>query len=408
MHASRNRSVDKCPGDRGRSYALALVLWTVASAPACSDAPAGTGPSMTAVGTVQAPTGASAPPDETKPASRDVQAPRSDVSDDDAGLGSAVSSRADAGRASANPRLGICSGCAQDIPDEMDMTIHLHHVHLNSADAARSMDFYERFLAAERTKLNDVTDALHAAPILLLIDETEGVPVSRLPTALQHLGWGATDVAAWYQQARAQGVIADTRGGTLFNTFETPSASDPDEGRGLLRASGAPECFPIPDEYLYMYVLGPDQERVEVWTGSHARVSHMHFTTADLAASMSWYERFLGLTTTQSSAYNATFFLDDIFFFIEPIGRASDYQPTDDHVLGHFALSVTDLDAWLQRAREQNIEIVAEPAEVHGFKSFFVRGPDGMLIELVQASRLPELCSDLSAGAATGGASGAR
>jgi hypothetical protein len=34
-------------------------------------------------------------------------------------------------------------------------------------------------------------------------------------------------------------------------------------------------------------------------------------------------------------------------------------------------------------------------AEVHGFKSFFVRGPDGMLIELVQAAPLADLCPPL-------------
>jgi catechol 2,3-dioxygenase-like lactoylglutathione lyase family enzyme len=44
------------------------------------------------------------------------------------------------------------------------------------------------------------------------------------------------------------------------------------------------------------------------------------------------------------------------------------------------------------RVSEQNIEIVAEPAAAHGFRSFFVRGPDGLLIELVEAAKNPELC----------------
>lgn len=44
------------------------------------------------------------------------------------------------------------------------------------------------------------------------------------------------------------------------------------------------------------------------------------------------------------------------------------------------------------RAAEQQIEVVAQPATVHGFESFFVRGPDGLLIELVQAAPNAELC----------------
>jgi catechol 2,3-dioxygenase-like lactoylglutathione lyase family enzyme len=137
---------------------------------------------------------------------------------------------------------------------------------------------------------------------------------------------------------------------------------------------------------------GPDDERVEIWTGADQRVNHVHFTTADLAKTASWYQSFLGLPKEPSNSLAYRFFLDDILFFFEVDGTAADYQPTDDHVLGHIAFSVTNLSAWLSRAREQSIEIVAEPADASGFKSFFVRGPDGMLIEIVQAAPLPELC----------------
>jgi hypothetical protein len=53
---------------------------------------------------------------------------------------------------------------------------------------------------------------------------------------------------------------------------------------------------------------------------------------------------------------------------------------------------VTDLGAWRKRATDHKVEIVAEPAAADGFKSFFVRGPDGLLIKLVQATKLAELC----------------
>jgi catechol 2,3-dioxygenase-like lactoylglutathione lyase family enzyme len=140
-----------------------------------------------------------------------------------------------------------------------------------------------------------------------------------------------------------------------------------------------------------MYVLGPDDERIEVWSGVDTRVNHVHFTTPDLAATAAWYKEFLGLAANPERTFYL-FFIDDTNFYFEPIGRRADYQPTDDHVLNHIAFSVTDLEAWLTRAVDQQIEVVAQPAEVNGFKSFFVRGPDGLLMELVQAAPNEELC----------------
>jgi catechol 2,3-dioxygenase-like lactoylglutathione lyase family enzyme len=69
----------------------------------------------------------------------------------------------------------------------------------------------------------------------------------------------------------------------------------------------------------------------------------------------------------------------------EPIG-------TDGQPLDHIAFSVPDLDAAFEHARTIGAEIVSEPTETeHGFRSFFVRGPQLALLELVAAGpvRLP-------------------
>lgn len=285
----------------------------------------------------------------------------------------------------------LCSGCAAEARDAMDMTVHLHHVHLNVKNREQSALFYEKYFHAERVLLNGTTEALHVAPTLMLLDEKPSAPDGNLPTALQHMGWGAADTGAWYEAAHAQGIAPDTRGFTLFNTNETPTIGDPGSGAIVALSGNVPACFPVPDAVSYMYVLGPDQERIEVWSGVDGRVNHVHFTTADLAATSGWYQRFLGFpSTTPLLSYQ--FFLDDIVFFYEAIGTPTDYKPTDDHTLGHVALAVTDLSAWRKRADEQSIEVVSEPAAAHGFMSFFVRGPDGLLIELVQAAKPSELC----------------
>lgn len=288
-----------------------------------------------------------------------------------------------------------CSGCADEKRDPMDMTVHLHHVHLKSANRERSLSFYEKRFGAKRINLNGVTEALLVTPTIYLIDEVATAPRSDLPVSLQHIGFGSTDVAAWFEKAHADGVMPDTRGNTLFNTSETPTVGAPGSGSLTNQVLGAeaPSCFPLDaDAFGYIYVLGPDQERIEIWTGAEQRVNHVHFTTPDLAAAVGWYQKFLGVGMNASTVLTSNIFIDDVLFFYEPIGAKEDYEPTEDYVLSHIALSVTDLAKWVQRARDQHVEIVAEPAPVHGWSSFFVRGPDGLLVELVEAAKSPLLC----------------
>lgn len=311
--------------------------------------------------------------------------------------GGAASPRAGGGAARDDADAGptgdqICSGCAGEVVDAMDMTIHLHHVHLKSADRERSFAFYEKFLAAKRVELNGVTDALLTTPILLLVDQVTEAPRSALPVALQHVGFGSTNVTMWYDAAHAQGVMPDTRGNTLFNTNETPTESGPTLDLSGLLSTNVPACYPKSDTFGYMYVLGPDQERIEIWSGTDQRVNHVHFTSPDIPTTGAWYQQFLGIEGGSLPLVTYQFFLDDILFFFEPIADAASYQPTDDFVLSHIAFSVANLAAWRERARMQQIQVVSEPAMVNGFLSFFVRGPDGTLIELVQAAPSKLLC----------------
>jgi catechol 2,3-dioxygenase-like lactoylglutathione lyase family enzyme len=238
--------------------------------------------------------------------------------------------------------------------------------------------------------LNAHTQALRTPPALLLLDEVGGAASSALPTALQHVGFGSSDPIAWFGAAEQAGVEPDTRGHTAFSTDATPTIAGP--GSLFTAAIGVepPGCFPIADEIAYVYVLGPDDERIELWSGSDGRINHVHFTSPDLPATLAWYRSFLDLEIAEAGA----FFVDDILFYFEQIGDAADYAPTDEHVLGHIAFSVTDLTAWRARAGAQSVEVVSEPSTVHGFESFFVRGPDGVLIELVQAAPSPALCPD--------------
>jgi catechol 2,3-dioxygenase-like lactoylglutathione lyase family enzyme len=73
-----------------------------------------------------------------------------------------------------------------------------------------------------------------------------------------------------------------------------------------------------------------------------------------------------------------------IFFASAPTIR--EFVPTDDRPLGHIAFSVGKLDAMFARTEQLGIGVVTPPERTtHGFRSFFVRGPDRVLLEFVEA-----------------------
>ena len=130
-------------------------------------------------------------------------------------------------KTSAPTREAVCSGCAAEMLNKQDMKVHLHHVHLNVADRERSAQFYEKFFEAKRVQLNGVSEALRVTPTLILLEQRTSQPLNPLPTAIQHMGWGSTDVGGWYERAHAAGITPDTRGNTLFNTHDKPTLGGP-------------------------------------------------------------------------------------------------------------------------------------------------------------------------------------
>jgi catechol 2,3-dioxygenase-like lactoylglutathione lyase family enzyme len=79
-----------------------------------------------------------------------------------------------------------------------------------------------------------------------------------------------------------------------------------------------------------------------------------------------------------------------LFFNDSPMPNSS--VATDDRPLGHIAFSVYNLDALRDNASTLGVEIVAEPALApEDFRSFFIRAPDQVLIELVEAGPMENL-----------------
>ena len=68
------------------------------------------------------------------------------------------------------------------------------------------------------------------------------------------------------------------------------------------------------------------------------------------------------------------------------------FESTRGRVVDHLAFSYTNIKPVFDRLKKAGVEIL-EPIAVrsdYGFRSFFVQGPDKVVIEIVEAKPVPE------------------
>lgn len=293
---------------------------------------------------------------------------------------------------------GLLAAWGEGSAVRAEETAAFHHVHINAVDPASSISYYKRYFSAVPVKYADVSDALLTDRSFILFNRVETPAPSELKTAIWHLGWGGVDGPSDFAWREREGV-----------EFETP-------------------LMPLGNLH-YMYAYGPDRELVEVWTGfHHHRFGHVHLLADDINATKNWYRAHLGLQgPTQDSprppAIPADLTFDpgagdpSVFRYMwttqvmtdavtlnifgkpgpektfwwahEPI---AEFAKTDGRVVDHIAFSYRDLDAAFERMKAEGVEIVEPIADrpEFGLRSFFVRGPDGVLIEIVQSRPLPQ------------------
>jgi catechol 2,3-dioxygenase-like lactoylglutathione lyase family enzyme len=264
----------------------------------------------------------------------------------------------------------LCSGCPSEAHDRSDTTLRFHHVHLNVTDPTASRAFYSQFFGAEAVRLNGKADALWLAPMLFLMHQVAVAPNDTLEMGLDHVGRGADDPIQWFDEVSKQGVMGDPRRG---------SSSTPTQLGSLT----------------FIYVRGPDAERMEVYNTGTVVVpgheadakefQHVHFITPDVDATAAWYSALLG-QPVNTNALGRDIAVDRTSLFFQTSADPTANAATDDRPLGHIAFSVSDLTMLRQRSDMLGLTIVAEPALApEGFRSFFVRAPDLVLLELVEA-----------------------
>ena len=262
---------------------------------------------------------------------------------------------------------------------------HFHHVHLNVTDPARTIAYYTKIHGATVTKYAGVADALFTERSFILMNKVEEPPASALTAGLWHIGWGGRDIPSEYEWFKKQPEVK-------IHT----------------------ELYPLRNIFV-MYLAGPDGEMIEVNTMGHNRYGHVHLLAADVNETTAWYKKHLGLQgrdfvpkpedMSKVRAWSSGFRCDNVSFVVygqpnyEPKppwwtkeALLTGFDPTDGRVIDHIAFSYRDIGPVFERMKTDGAEIVRPIAHDDRFshESFFVRGPDKVLVEIVEAKPIPE------------------
>jgi lactoylglutathione lyase len=131
-------------------------------------------------------------------------------------------------------------------------------------------------------------------------------------------------------------------------------------------------------------------------------IDHVAISVKDLTQTIAWYARLFGFQLAQTferpdlGAKGAFLKLGGVsleVFEFQNSDEVPDYRkglPSDLRVHGtkHFALRVKDVNESVEDLRKQGVEFVMEPViGGSGRRYVFFRDPDGILVELIEATQ---------------------
>ena len=117
---------------------------------------------------------------------------------------------------------------------------------------------------------------------------------------------------------------------------------------------------------------------------------HIHLRTPDPEATAQWFEKMLGaqvIRSTQQGKPRIDLKLGGGNIFLAPVTATEPANPppvTPYQGLDHFGFAVSGIDAIAAELKKKGVEFTKEPVVPRpGIKICFVRGPQGISIELL-------------------------
>ncbi len=124
---------------------------------------------------------------------------------------------------------------------------------------------------------------------------------------------------------------------------------------------------------------------------AHYSPHHIHLMSHDATAAGKFYEQMFGAKIVASKGANGlprcNMTLDDQVILISTVDESVDQTASGPHSclgLDHIGFRVDDLDEAAAELRAKHAEFSVEPRDGGRVKIAFVKGPDGVSIELIQ------------------------
>ncbi|HEY7433901.1 MAG TPA: VOC family protein [Methylomirabilota bacterium] len=305
-----------------------------------------------------------------------------------------------------------------------------HHLHLNSVDPERALDFYVRhFPTSSRTRWAGLPALAAPNDVLVLFTRVATPPPTSPQSAIWHFGWHVPDTRASLAAFRARPDLellplyttdeVGSEGSSVLVSSDTWPSKGPTPGltKGQIAEARATGVQPTRIGG-FGYMRGPDHALVE-YAGNYPaeRFNHVHLYQDDPFCAQLWYQTHLNAAVhagrtapvpmTASTctvprgpdrswpalgregmfrAPAAAVVFDDVAlpWYVRQGDRplASSRGQLQDHI----ALSVTDLDAWVAKLRGEGVRFLEEPYRLGESRAVMIEGPSREALELVEVS----------------------
>jgi catechol 2,3-dioxygenase-like lactoylglutathione lyase family enzyme len=303
-------------------------------------------------------------------------------------------------------------------------TPSFHHLHLNSVDPDAAIDFYTaQFTRTSRSTWGGLPALASPNDVLILFTRVPTPPATSPQTAIWHFGWHVIDARASLEaysrrpSLKLLPLYTGDEDGTVFISSDAWPGTGGVLGRTVAQIAQAKATGVEPTRTGgFAYMQGPDNTIVE-YAGNHPaeRFNHVHMFQEDPLCSERWYQQHLdasplpsrtGPPPVSEAPCQVSRGPDRTFPALEPDGtfrtpsggvafgdvwlpwymRQGD-EPlvsTRGNVYDHIALSVTSLDAWTDKLRNEGVTFLDEPYRVGDHRAVMIAGPSQEAIELVE------------------------
>ena len=302
-------------------------------------------------------------------------------------------------------------------------TPKFHHLHLKSTDPDAAIAFYtKQFRSTSKGSWGGFAALKSPNDVMVLFEKVDRPPTSEPQSAIWHFGWHVPDSRRCLESYKTRPEVELL---PLYTSEEGGSvliSSDTWPGQGGVLGLTKAQIAETKRKGLgpaggggFAYMKGPDDALVE-FAGDHAaeRFNHVQLYQEDPFCAQLWYQKHFnappragwgGLRVTEAAckvqrgadrtwpALNregmfrtpraGVEFGDVALIWYANQGEkplASSRGQLQDHI----ALSVTDLDDWIDKLRGENVTFLEQPYILGDTRAVMIEGPSREALELVE------------------------